>query len=162
MNKKITVFDYLNRETVEVLSDELEFRISVYGILIKDKQLLIHTTPWSKNYNIPGGKIEKGELTKETLIREFKEETGLIVEPTELIAVKENFVRLREIKSYHSILIFYLVKDVGGTLGKLDNKEGDSEETKFVPLDEQLLKDMEPVFIDVIKANFVIKQILER
>lgn len=33
-------------------------------------------------YDIPGGKIEENELSFETSIREFKEETGMVISQT--------------------------------------------------------------------------------
>lgn len=56
-------------------------RKAVRCYLIKDNKVVV--TKYNKGnkkegyYDIPGGKIEKGELPKQTAIREMKEETGI-------------------------------------------------------------------------------------
>lgn len=54
----------------------------IYGILIKDNQLLLVRKargPYSGLLDLPGGKPEPGESDSEALMREWKEETGIIV-----------------------------------------------------------------------------------
>lgn len=57
-------------------------RKAVRCYLIKDSKVLV--TKYKKGnkaeyYDIPGGKIEDGELPEKTAIREMKEETGVVV-----------------------------------------------------------------------------------
>lgn len=59
----------------------------------------------------PGGGIEFGETAKLTLIREFQEETGLIVE-VEGFRFACEFLK----KPLHAIELFFHVRMVGGTL----------------------------------------------
>ena len=58
-------------------------RNAVRCFLIKDeKVVVIKYSEASKRagyYDIPGGKIEDGETMEQTVIREFREETGLVV-----------------------------------------------------------------------------------
>ncbi len=62
---------------------EKQIRKAVRCYLIKDEKVVV--TKYKEGnrkfgyYDIPGGKIEGGEKTKETAIREMKEETGLKV-----------------------------------------------------------------------------------
>lgn len=54
-------------------------RPSVRGIILKDgKVAMMHSLKYDY-YKLPGGGIEDGENYEETLIREVKEESGLIV-----------------------------------------------------------------------------------
>lgn len=56
-------------------------RPSVRGIVIRDgRAALVHSKKYNY-YKFPGGGMEKGEAHKETLIREVREESGLIVIP---------------------------------------------------------------------------------
>lgn len=54
-------------------------RPSVRGIIIKDGNIaMMHSLKYDY-YKLPGGGIEAGEAYKDTLIREVREESGLIV-----------------------------------------------------------------------------------
>lgn len=56
-------------------------RPSVRGIIIRDgKVAMMHSKKYDY-YKLPGGGIELGETLEETLIREVREESGLIVIP---------------------------------------------------------------------------------
>ena len=62
---------------------EKSVRKAVRCYLIEDEKIVVtkYNEPNKKAgyYEIPGGKIEDGELPEETAIREMKEETGMIV-----------------------------------------------------------------------------------
>ena len=54
-------------------------RPSVRGIIIKDGKIaMMHSLKYDY-YKLPGGGIEEGESYEETLVREVKEESGLVV-----------------------------------------------------------------------------------
>ena len=54
-------------------------RPSVRGIVIKDGKIaMMHSLKYDY-YKLPGGGIEEGEQLEDTLIREVREESGLIV-----------------------------------------------------------------------------------
>jgi mutator protein MutT len=60
------------------------------GAVIKDDQgrlLLIKRghAPGAGLWSLPGGRIEAGETDAEALVREMREETGLAVEPGQLV-----------------------------------------------------------------------------
>jgi len=84
--------------------------------------------PLKGEWSIPGGVLEVGETLRQAAIREAKEETGLIVEPTELLGVydrvvKDDFGRTL----YHYVLIDFLCRRVEGEpLGA-----GDADEARW-------------------------------
>jgi ADP-ribose pyrophosphatase YjhB (NUDIX family) len=127
----------------------LNFRVSIYGILIEKNHLLVQIHPKSSLYNLPGGKIESGEFFLDALVREIKEETGLIVKPTRLRAVKEDFVSFNGTEAFHTILIFYDVVQIGGQLGVFPDQE-DSRQALFVPLNQKTKENMQYVFMDLL------------
>ena len=60
---------------------EIVYRPSARGIVIRgDKVAMIHSKKY-EYYKFPGGGIETGESPREAMIREVREESGLVVLP---------------------------------------------------------------------------------
>jgi 8-oxo-dGTP diphosphatase len=73
--------------------------------------------PLQAQWSIPGGVLEVGELVREAAIREAREETGLIVEPGELLGVYDRILRKEDQRvQYHYVLIDFLCRVVGAEL----------------------------------------------
>jgi 8-oxo-dGTP diphosphatase len=73
--------------------------------------------PIQGQWSIPGGVLEVGEMIRESAIREAWEETGLIVEPGQLLGVYDRILRDPEKRvQYHYVLIDYLCRRLGGEL----------------------------------------------
>lgn len=56
--------------------------LGVYGLVIKEEEVLLikkAVGPYKDKLDLPGGTVNFGERPNETLIREFNEETGLLV-----------------------------------------------------------------------------------
>jgi 8-oxo-dGTP diphosphatase len=75
------------------------------------------TAPLLGEWSLPGGLLECGEPLREGAAREALEETGLLVEPSEMLGVYERVIggddgRVR----YHYVLIDFLCRPVGGEL----------------------------------------------
>ena len=56
-------------------------RPSVRGIILKDEKIAMMYSKKYNYYKLPGGGIESDESLAQTLIREVREESGLIVKP---------------------------------------------------------------------------------
>ena len=66
-------------------------RVSAKGLLLKDNKVLFieYSDTRGLYYALPGGGQDKGEGLKETVMREFKEETDLDVVVGDMIMVRE-------------------------------------------------------------------------
>ncbi len=125
-------------ESVEAPADSLEFRPSVYGIIIKDNKVLL-TRQWD-GFDFPGGGVEKGETLEEALVREVQEETGIIVKKGEMLYMHQDFfVHPGTKKCYNALLFFYKCEYVSGSVEDfvLGDHEHDYQGTPlWMPLDE--------------------------
>ena len=140
MNKKIVCHD-VNNNLFEVDSAELKFRPSIYGILIKDNQVLL-SKQWD-GYDLPGGGVEIHETIEEAIKREFFEETGLEVEMISPVHCESSFYVPHHSKNkddrWNCVLIYYLVRQTGGELSTANLDESEKEYVKlaqWVSLDE--------------------------
>jgi len=94
--------------------------VGVGAIIIEDSRVLLVKRahpPLQAEWSIPGGVLEVGELIREAAIREAREETGLIVEPSDLLGVYDRILRNPEQRvQYHYVLIDFLCRRVAGDL----------------------------------------------
>ena len=94
--------------------------IGVGAIIIEGARVVLVKRahpPIQGQWSIPGGVLEVGELVREAAIREAREETGLNVEPGELLGVYDRVLRDAENRvQYHYVLIDFLCRPVGGEL----------------------------------------------
>ena len=94
--------------------------VGVGAIIIeRDRVLLVKRAhpPIQGQWSIPGGVLEVGEMVREAAVREAREETGLVVEPGELLGVYDRILRDAERRvQYHYVLIDFLCRAVGGEL----------------------------------------------
>lgn len=89
------------------------------GAVIVDngRALLVRrgTEPLKGEWSIPGGVVELGETLREAAAREAKEETGLEVEPGEVLEVVDRIMRDPESKvQYHYVLVDFLCRRLAG------------------------------------------------
>jgi 8-oxo-dGTP diphosphatase len=88
-------------------------------ILRRNSILLVQRgrEPLKGYWSLPGGLIETGERIEAALIREVKEETGLVVRPQKLFEIFERIMLDKKGRpEYHYILHDYLCTVVGGEL----------------------------------------------
>lgn len=73
--------------------------------------------PLLGHWTLPGGLVEPGEKLEEAVRREILEETGLRVEPLEVVTVFERIIRdpAGEVE-YHYVIVDYLCGIEGGSL----------------------------------------------
>jgi len=82
-------------------------------------------------WSLPGGAVETGEHLDQAIVREVREETGLLVQPTSIATIFERIMRDAEGRAeYHYVLVDYFCTVLGGKLQAGD----DSDQVEWVPL----------------------------
>lgn len=95
--------------------------------------------------------LEVGELLREAAIREAREETGLTVEPGELLGVYDRILRdSGERVQYHYVLIDFLCRRVAGELAAAS----DASEVRWFTKDELPALRLAEDTLDVIRKGF--------
>lgn len=107
-------------------------RIGVYGVAMNDGHLLL-TQLWDRDpygpgrWTLPGGGMDFGEEPRQTLTREFYEETGLTPEIGEVVDVLSFLPR----PDFHVIQIIYQVEARGEPV--VIEQEGSTIDARWVP-----------------------------
>lgn len=86
-------------------------------IIERDRVLLVKRghAPLQGEWSIPGGVLEVGETLREAAVREALEETGLTVEPGDLLGVYDRILRDADERTlYHYVLIDFLCRRIEG------------------------------------------------
>jgi ADP-ribose pyrophosphatase YjhB (NUDIX family) len=122
-------------------------------IIVENRVLLVKRAhpPLQAQWSIPGGVLEVGELVREAAVREAREETGLIVEPGDLLGVYDRVLRDAEKRvQYHYVLIDFLCRRVGGELLAAD----DAAEVRWFTREELPALNLAADTQDVIHKGF--------
>lgn len=93
--------------------------VGVGAVIVDEGRVLLvqrGREPLKGHWSLPGGLVEVGESLLEGVMREVSEETGLLVEPVELIEVLDRIDREGDRVRYHYVLADYLCRVSGGTL----------------------------------------------
>ena len=93
--------------------------IGVGAVVVDEGRVLLvrrGTEPLRGQWSLPGGLLELGEPLSAGVVREVREETGLIIEPMELIELLDRIHREGERVRYHYVIADYLCRVVGGAL----------------------------------------------
>lgn len=70
--------------------------------------------PLRGRWVVPGGTVELGETLEHALVREMDEETGLRVEPGEVLLVFDRIAREEGVVRYHYVIVDYLCTYLSG------------------------------------------------
>jgi ADP-ribose pyrophosphatase YjhB (NUDIX family) len=93
--------------------------VGVGAVVVDEGRVLLvrrGTEPLKGHWSLPGGLLELGEPLLAGVVREVREETGLTVEPVELIELLDRIYREDERVRYHYVIADYLCRAVGGAL----------------------------------------------
>ena len=89
--------------------------------------------PLAGDWSIPGGRLKIGETLREGVVREAREETGLTVDPVELLGVYDRLL-LDEAGRilYHYVLIDFLCRPLAGEI----QAGGDADDARWFSQEE--------------------------
>lgn len=95
-------------------------RVAAYGLIHDDDAMLLcrlspEVPRFGGQWTLPGGGIEFGEHPVDAVIREVAEETGLTVEPGELVTVDSIAGEVPH-TYFHSLRIIYRATVLGGEM----------------------------------------------
>jgi ADP-ribose pyrophosphatase YjhB (NUDIX family) len=128
--------------------------VGVGAIIIENARVLLVKRahpPLQAQWSIPGGVLEVGELVREAAIREAREETGLIVEPGDLLGVYDRVLRNAEQRvQYHYVLCDFLCRRTGGQLQAAD----DAAEVRWFTREELPPLNLAEDTLDVIRKGY--------
>jgi 8-oxo-dGTP diphosphatase len=133
------------------------------GAIVVDKGrvLLVQRgrEPLKGHWSIPGGLIEVGESLHAGVVREVLEETGLEVEPVELIELLDKIHRDGDRIRYHYVIADYLCRVTGGSLAAASDADAVywAERAEWNSHSALLL---DPITVRVIEAGWQRAQVL--
>ena len=126
------------------------------AVVVKDGRVLLVQRghePLKGQWSLPGGLLEIGESLHAGVVREVREETGLSVEPVELIELLDRIHREGERVKFHYVIADYLCRVTGGALVAAS----DAAAVRWVERAEwnshSALK-LEPITVRVIEAGW--------
>lgn len=130
--------------------------VGVGAVIVDNGRVLLvrrGTEPMLGKWTLPGGMLEVGESLTAGVVREVMEETGLSVEPVELVELLDRIHRDGERVRYHYVIADYLCRVVGGEL----RAASDADAVRWVERAEwnshSALR-LDPVTVRVIEAGW--------
>lgn len=109
--------------------EDYKLNIRAGGVIIHNGKILVHKNIKKDHYCLPGGRIEIGESSEQTIKREIQEELGKKIDIIGYLATIENFFEM-ENKKYHEIFFIHKIefaneedKKINYTMHNLEGKE---------------------------------------
>ncbi|SFK10175.1 ADP-ribose pyrophosphatase YjhB, NUDIX family [Halobacillus dabanensis] len=124
------------------------FNYRAAAIMIEKGHVLLHRQVDDSFWALPGGGIELGEASEETVVREMKEELGYDVEVVRTVWIAETFFKHRG-DAMHEVAFYYLLNTRDSLFkdGSFEGLEGERLIYQWIPID--VLEDIElkPAFL---------------
>lgn len=90
-------------------------KVDVRGAVFKNDKILLVKEKIDGCWALPGGWADYNLSAKENIVKEMKEEAGLVVEPVKLIAVLDRNKHNTPVNPYGIYKIFILCKEISGS-----------------------------------------------
>jgi len=130
--------------------------VGVGAVIVEAGRVLLvqrGAEPLKGHWSLPGGLVELGEELANAVAREVREETGLVVEPLELIELLDRIYREDERVRYHYVIADYLCRVTGGEL----LAASDADAVRWVEREEwaeESALQLDPITVQVIEAGW--------
>jgi 8-oxo-dGTP diphosphatase len=128
--------------------------VGVGAVIVEGSRVVLirrGRAPAAGEWSIPGGVMEIGETVREAVVREVREETGLVVKPGELLGVFDRLLRDEDNRArYHYVLIDFLCQRMDEELRAV----GDAAEAGWFTWEEVCKLSLPGDTADVIRAGF--------
>jgi len=99
-------------------------KLTTDGVIVKDSKILLikrKYEPFKGKWALPGGFVDYGEKVEDAVLREIKEETGLVTKIKEIIGIYSD--PNRDPRG-HSVSIVFLLDIITGKLRAEDDASG--------------------------------------
>src|ERR1700679_35858 len=130
--------------------------VGVGAVVAHENRILLvrrATEPARGQWALPGGWIELSDPLERAIVREVEEETGLLVEPVELIELLDRIYREGERIRYHYVIADFLCRVTGGEL----RAASDAAQARWVERSEwnsHSALQLDPITVRVIEAGW--------
>lgn len=114
--------------------------VGIGGVILRDKSKILLTKRKSDPsvWTIPSGYMEENEDLFETIIREAKEETNVVIKPRGIVGMRQ---RITEKEGNN----FWMIVIADYTSGKVTPDNSEILEARFIPLSKALDEKITPV-----------------
>jgi mutator protein MutT len=127
--------------------------VGVGGVVVHQGRVLLirrGKPPLLGRWLIPGGTVELGETLRQALVRELEEETGVSVEPGELLGVFDSIEREQGRVNYHFVIVDFLCRWLSGE----PRAGSDALAAAWVAEHELASFDLPPKALEVVQDGF--------
>jgi 8-oxo-dGTP pyrophosphatase MutT (NUDIX family) len=124
------------------------FSCRIYGVLRREGKVLLARCRFADRLfvNFPGGGVELGEPPMEALRREYREETGLSIEPVRVLYASEG-AHISTVAPMQIVSVYWLVEAREGELSAGDDNQEIVDlfwaDLDKIPTDEMFPSDLE-------------------
>lgn len=147
------------KESFPLAPDYPTAKVDIRGLVLSpEKKVLLVKESLDGRWSLPGGWADVGHSPKETMVKEFKEETGLDVVPKALLAVFDKRLHAHPPQPFYVYKMVFYCEPVTLEI----NKGFDVLDVQYFPIDDlpDLSKDrilksqIELVYQKVLTSNF--------
>ncbi|MGR9048096.1 NUDIX hydrolase [Halobacillus faecis] len=124
------------------------FNYRAAGIMIENDHVLLHKQVNDSYWALPGGGVELGEASQDTIVREMKEELGFAVEVERTVWMAETFFEHRG-DDMQEVAFYYLLKTESPKFreGPFHGLEGERLIYQWIPIEDMDNIEVRPPFL---------------